>query len=114
MDPNFDILIFMLVLAGLFMTGSVPLILQKIPPNRWYGARTPSTLSDSRIWYTVNRFAGIAYFVVGLVLLLAALTMHFILGFVFNPWAMAFGSVAVFVVANAAAKLVVWLYGKRL
>jgi hypothetical protein len=42
MDGGFDILIFMLVLAGLFTAGSVPLILQKIPPNGWYGCTKKS------------------------------------------------------------------------
>jgi hypothetical protein len=37
---------------------SIPLILEKVPPNRWYGFRVAKTLSSERIWYKTNRVAG--------------------------------------------------------
>jgi uncharacterized membrane protein len=37
---------------------SIPLILHKVPPNSFYGFRTPLTLSKPGIWYPVNSFAG--------------------------------------------------------
>lgn len=36
----------------------VPIILERVPPNNWYGFRTPRTLSDSNVWYPANRIAG--------------------------------------------------------
>lgn len=53
---------------------SVPLILRKIPPNRFYGFRTPRTLADRTLWFRVNCFAGWAFLLasaVGAVLLIA-------------------------------------------
>jgi hypothetical protein len=28
---------------------SIPMVLQKVKPNRWYGFRTPKTLSNEKI-----------------------------------------------------------------
>ena len=43
-----------LLIAGL----SLPLILQKVPPNRFYGFRSKRTLGDEEVWYRVNRLGG--------------------------------------------------------
>ncbi len=51
-----------LLLAGL----SVPLILQKIPPNGLYGFRIRATLGNPQLWYKVNAYAGRRMLVVGL------------------------------------------------
>jgi uncharacterized membrane protein len=42
---------------------AVPLVLGLISPNRFYGVRTPRTLSDEGVWYAVNRAAGVAVMV---------------------------------------------------
>lgn len=42
----------------LFISVSIPLILEKVPPNRWYGFRVAKTFSSERIWYAANRAAG--------------------------------------------------------
>ena len=48
------------VLMALLLIGlAVPLILQKVPPNGFYGFRLPKTQSDPRIWYAANRGAGV-------------------------------------------------------
>jgi len=46
--------------ALLLFIAAVPLIFGLIPRNRFYGVRTPKTLSDDRVWYPVNRFAAVA------------------------------------------------------
>jgi uncharacterized membrane protein len=46
--------------ALLFFLAAVPLVVGVIPRNRIYGVRTLKTLSEDRIWYPVNRVAGIA------------------------------------------------------
>ena len=45
-----------LLLVGL----GLPLLLQIVPPNRWYGYRTALTFQDPAIWYSVNRETGAA------------------------------------------------------
>jgi len=47
-----------LVIAAVIAVASIPLIAKAVPPNRLYGFRTPRTLSNERIWYSANRFAG--------------------------------------------------------
>ena len=39
------------LIAGL----SLPMYFEKIPPNRWYGIRTPKTLANKETWYRVNK-----------------------------------------------------------
>jgi uncharacterized membrane protein len=50
---------FLWLFVGLLFIGiSIPLILEKVPPNRWYGFRVPKIFSSERIWYAANRVAG--------------------------------------------------------
>jgi uncharacterized membrane protein len=37
---------------------SIPLMRGAIPPNWWYGFRTPATVHSMDLWYPTNRFAG--------------------------------------------------------
>ena len=46
--------------AAIFFLLAIPLVLGLIPRNRFYGMRMPKTLSDDRVWYPVNRVAGVA------------------------------------------------------
>jgi hypothetical protein len=43
----------------------VPLWLQMVPPNRFYGYRTATTLASERVWYQVNQWTGLALIVAG-------------------------------------------------
>jgi hypothetical protein len=53
------ILVWVFSIIGLVsMALAVPLILGKIPPNRWYGYRTKRTLERNEIWYLTNAYAG--------------------------------------------------------
>ncbi len=42
----------------LFIVISIPLILRKVPPNKWYGFRVPKTFASEKIWYDANQIAG--------------------------------------------------------
>jgi uncharacterized membrane protein len=53
--------------ALLLFVVAVPLVLGLIPRNRLYGFRTAKTLSDDGIWYRVNRLAGFAVMIAGVV-----------------------------------------------
>ena len=55
---------------------AVPLIRRKVPPNGWYGFRTPSTLKDPDIWYAVNARFGAWLLVAGIVEMFAALLLY--------------------------------------
>jgi uncharacterized membrane protein len=47
-----------LVVSGAVAAAAMPLAFKLVPPNRLYGFRTGQTLSDRRLWFRVNRFAG--------------------------------------------------------
>lgn len=51
-----------LVLAGL----SVPFVLHKIRPNRWYGLHLRAMRQDAHLWYMINAYIGRRMLVVGL------------------------------------------------
>ena len=56
----------------------VPLILRKVPRNRFYGFRTARTLSSDAVWYPANRIAGTALVWAGLIWLVGGLTIPLI------------------------------------
>jgi magnesium transporter len=68
------------IIAGLiFVSTSIPLVLRKIPPNRFYGIRVPKAYESPELWYKVNAKGGrimIAYgaimVAIGLMLLFAS------------------------------------------
>jgi uncharacterized membrane protein len=68
----------------LFVCLSIPLIRNRVPPNRYYGFRTPKTLSDAKIWYEVNHISGVDLFVAGAVITLSSLVM-FAVGQAWRP-----------------------------
>ncbi len=61
------ILLALYAFSGILLAGlSVPLILNKIPPNGFYGFRMRSTLNNPDLWYKVNAYAGWRFLVAGL------------------------------------------------
>ena len=65
-------------IAGLLIAAlSLPLILGKIPPNPWYGFRTPRTLGDPAVWYPANAYAGRWLLATGAIIALAAIALLF-------------------------------------
>jgi uncharacterized membrane protein len=46
----------------------IPLAVERVPPNHWYGFRTAKTFSIPTIWYAANRVAGIDLLIAGVVL----------------------------------------------
>ena len=63
-------------LMGLLLVAlCVPMMYDKIPPNSFYGFRTPRTLSDPNIWYPANRVAGRNLALAGLIVIITALVV---------------------------------------
>ena len=63
-----------LLVSGLVLIGAgLPLMRRRVPPNRLYGVRFPSTLADERVWYSVNERSGRDLLVVGVTVVLVAL-----------------------------------------
>jgi uncharacterized membrane protein len=71
-----DIVALLYGLAGfVFIAIGIPLALERIPPNRWYGFRTAKTISNQPIWYAANRVAGIDLIIAGVVIAQGMLAM---------------------------------------
>ena len=62
-----------LVLGWVLIVLGIPLAMQKIPPNGFYGFRTAKTLSDSEDWYRANSYAGKAFILSGLASVVGAM-----------------------------------------
>jgi uncharacterized membrane protein len=73
-NPVFVLGLFILM-GIVFVALGLPLKLEKVPPNWFYGFRTPKTLSSKEIWYPVNRVAGIDMIRTGVVLISAGLIL---------------------------------------
>ena len=72
-------------LVGILFIGlSIPLIRNRVPPNRFYGFRTAKTLSDPKIWYEVNHISGNDLLVAGALITCSSVTM-FTLAQEWNP-----------------------------
>jgi uncharacterized membrane protein len=62
------ILFVVFIFCGLLFIGlAIPMILRKIPPNPYYGWRTPKAYSSNRIWYQINWYTGRDILVMGVV-----------------------------------------------
>jgi len=90
------------VAAGVvFILISIPPILEKIPPNPYYGFRVGKTLSDGRIWYAANRVMGYGMLISGLVIVAGAImTARLVRG---NPRRANRICLLIFVLSSAAA-----------
>jgi hypothetical protein len=54
---------------GLVMTAvSVPLVLRKVPMNRFYGIRTLAAFKSDRNWYNINAYGGKLFLAYGVLL----------------------------------------------
>ncbi|MCC6994148.1 MAG: SdpI family protein [Deltaproteobacteria bacterium] len=67
----------MITIAGLILIGlSVPLIMEKVGPNGWYGFRTDKTLANPVTWYVANREAAYGMLAAGVIVVITALVMR--------------------------------------
>ena len=63
------------IVGATFVLLGFPLKYEKIPPNWFYGFRTPKSLSSKEIWYQVNRVAGVDMIRAGVVIIAASLIL---------------------------------------
>lgn len=67
--------------VGLFLVGiSIPLWMEKVPRNGWYGVRLEKSLESDENWYRINRFGGLTGVLLGGLIALVG-----VLGFVRPP-----------------------------
>ncbi|HEY5074362.1 MAG TPA: SdpI family protein [Pyrinomonadaceae bacterium] len=63
-------------IGGVFLIAiSLPMMYDKVPPNGFYGFRTPRTMSNPNLWYPANRVAGRNMVLAGLIVIMTALVV---------------------------------------
>lgn len=62
-----------IVVGIVFILIGIPTILEKVPPNQWYGFRVSKTFSDERIWYAANRVMGYDMLIAGVIIAIGAI-----------------------------------------
>jgi uncharacterized membrane protein len=92
-------------IGALFVAIALPLIMRRVPPNHFYGVRTPKTLSDSTIWYSINRSAGIDFAIAGVVIAIAAFVVPRLFAVTFSAMGALVGVALVIVAAKALWRL---------
>lgn|SRR5262249_10069647 len=69
MEPIIGIFLFTGLIVSLC---SIPMILERVPPNRWVGFRTPRTIANPHLWYPANRIAGQYSLAAGVLVMITA------------------------------------------
>ncbi|MBV8224180.1 MAG: magnesium/cobalt transporter CorA [Verrucomicrobia bacterium] len=66
------------IIAGLiFVSTCIPLVLRKIPPNRFYGVKVPKAYESTELWYKVNAKGGRIMIVYGAIMTAIGLILLF-------------------------------------
>ena len=70
-------LLLLYVVAGLLMAGlALPLILEKVGPNTFYGFRLPKAFKSREIWFAANRYGGRLLLRLAIFLIVVALALY--------------------------------------
>src|SRR5215469_5031643 len=64
-----------IAMPGLLLVTGVPLALRLVPPNRFYGYRTPTSFASLDAWYQLNWATGWAMIAAGIAGGIAALAL---------------------------------------
>ena len=88
MNPRTLLMFLYGVEACVLILLSIPLILGRIAPNRWYGFRVKRTIENPSVWYPANRFAATQLSVLGVLLLITAISLYFIRSLPFTAYAL--------------------------
>lgn len=75
MDPKLKPIISFIFPSLLFIGTSIPLIINKIPPNCLYGFRMKKTILNKEIWYKANQYGGRCILSSGLITLIGCIVL---------------------------------------
>ena len=70
------------ILPAFLICLAIPMALGLVPPNRFYGFRTPKTMSSPAVWYPANRVSGWCIIAAGLL----AIGLNFALWITHPDW----------------------------
>lgn len=66
------------VISVIFIVLGTPLAMRAVAPNRWYGVRTSTTLSDPQTWYSVNATGGKALIAAGIASIIILVLVNYL------------------------------------
>ena len=73
MDEIFITIIVFFLIGFLFILLGIPLLLEKVKPNWFYGFRTPSTIKNKDLWYKVNKQTGREFIIGGIIVIIGSI-----------------------------------------
>ena len=80
------ITLFFIIDGIILIALGIPLLQGHVSPNSWYGFRTRKTLSDEKIWYTVNHIAGKDMILAGALIIISSIILLALGGHVGFGW----------------------------
>ena len=75
MDNYLLFIIANILIGALDIVMGIPLLLEKVKPNWFYGFRLPVTLSSKEIWYKSNRYVGRDFIAAGIIIITVSLVL---------------------------------------
>ncbi len=75
-NPIFIPILFILI-GIMFIIIGLPLFLEKVKPNWFYGFRLPKTLSNKETWYKSNKYVGRDFIAAGFIIVFTTFLLLF-------------------------------------
>jgi len=75
MDEIFITILTFIFIGAVFIFLGIPLLLEKVKPNWFYGFRTPTIVKDRDLWYKVNKQVGREFIIAGIILIIGSTFM---------------------------------------
>jgi uncharacterized membrane protein len=101
--------ILVLCAAGGVLSAALGWGMQHIPPNRFYGVRTPATFADRRVWRDANRQSGKGLIALGIFVVAVSFLLMLLPG---DRWQIALAALLLGTLSWAIAS--VWYASQRL
>lgn len=73
--------------GSLLIIVSIPMIKGKVKRNAWYGFRMPITQKSDEMWYPTNTYAGKGLLVVGVIVMITAVSLPFMFNLTADDYA---------------------------
>jgi uncharacterized membrane protein len=91
---------------------AVPLMVNMVKPNRFYGFRSRRTLGDPEIWYAGNHYAGNLQFIAGIFTTMFAFVLTLVSGMSLTTYSLT--NMIVLLVVLIIARMLSWRYVRSL
>jgi len=75
MDEIFITIFIFILIGAFFILLGIPLLLEKVKPNWFYGFRTPKTVRNKDFWYIVNKQVGREFIIAGIIVVIGSIFM---------------------------------------